>query len=110
MHRAGRDPVALVQRRQRARGEVRIRQGDVAERYGNAGPDQRSRHRFAKFAKFAKFADHRMVLGDDRLVKPVEMATLDALLQRVVRDLLPDAWPAMCVVHLFAVREPAVEV
>ncbi|AXF25889.1 hypothetical protein CUJ89_36410 [Burkholderia pyrrocinia] len=47
---------------------------------------------------------------DDRLVKPVETATLDALLQRVARDLLPDAWPAMCVVHLFAVREPAVEV
>ncbi|KVN38682.1 hypothetical protein WJ63_01440 [Burkholderia pyrrocinia] len=43
---------------------------------------------------------------DDHLVKPVEMATLDALLQRVA------ARPAVgCLgpVHLFAVREPAAE-
>ncbi|HDR9511381.1 MULTISPECIES: hypothetical protein [Burkholderia] len=46
----------------------------------------------------------------DHFIKPVETATRDASLQRVARDLLPDAWPAMCVVHLFAVREPAVEV
>ncbi|AKM04703.1 hypothetical protein ABD05_31050 [Burkholderia pyrrocinia] len=46
---------------------------------------------------------------DDHFVKPIEMAALDALLQRVARDLLPDASPAMCRVHRFAVREPAVE-
>ncbi|KVL87900.1 ATP-binding protein [Burkholderia stagnalis] len=56
--------------------------------------DALRRTRFVAVSGLAQLSDRLRTARagfDDHLVKPVEMATLDALLQRVARDLLPEA-------------------
>src|SRR5829696_8487468 len=80
-HGGGRDTVAVVQRRQRAGIEERVRQGYLAEAGGrHAGAEQRAGD------GLPETADHRVVLGHyDDATAPARLSEYRCLVERLDR-------------------------